>query len=290
MRNAPGPKAKPHQPNEPVLTDELTDPPWRHSHLPGGFCDREHIAYCHLHGSSLPVQLGFFKIDDWITARLAAGIARIGVARQRGAILSLWREAARLGLADSVPQNIRTVRLRLAPPRAWLPDEFAAVLAAIDGTPGAFACGVPRRLLLRAFCLVGFYSGLRPSDLLAIRTSDVAADGKLVVVVQKTGQIHDCRLPPDAMRALEATRYRSRALAFPISRKTLGGAWRTLRAKAGLTGTPKWLRRTGATRCEQQQPGSAMAYLGHRTPGLEYRHYVDLRQLESQRPVPPGLE
>lgn len=33
-----------------------------------------------------------------------------------------------------------------------------------------------------------------------------------------------------------------------------------------------------------------MAHLGHRTPGLAYKHYVDPRLLEQDRPAPPVLK
>jgi len=235
--------------------------------------------------SSLTCEL----IDGWIAARLSAGRSRILVHRQRGAVLTLWRAAHAAGLAAQLPEDVRMVRVRLDPPRAWQPDEFVLLLAAIDRLHGAFACGVPRRLFLRALALVGYYSGLRPSDLRRLRAADISTTGRLVVRVQKTGQVFDCLLPADALAAIAATQPERRELLFPISRKTLCAAWRSLIKAAGIAGTPKWLRRTGATRCEQQQPGSAMAYLGHRTPGLAHRHYVDSRQIASQRPVPPPL-
>jgi hypothetical protein len=38
-------------------------------------------------------------------------------------------------------------------------------------------------------------------------------------------------------------------------------------------------RRTGATFVERDHPGAAMRYLGHKSPGLAYRHYVDRSKL-----------
>jgi hypothetical protein len=58
---------------------------------------------------------------------------------------------------------------------------------------------------------------------------------------------------------------------------------------AGLQGSTKWLRRSGATWCEVHQPGSAMAFLGHRTPGLAYKHYVDPRFVQRDKPRPPKI-
>lgn len=231
--------------------------------------------------------LSKWLVEVWIESRLLAGRSRIHIARQRSDLLTIWRAAHDEGIADEVPNNIRFVKLRTPPPKAWWPDEFKKLLQSIDTLPGAFACGVPKRLLLKALALVGYYSGLRPSDLRALRTCDIAANGRLAVVMQKTGAIHECTLPPDALAAIAATRPHGRALLFPISRKNLCFVWREASKRAGVPGTPKWLRRTGATRCEQQQSGSSMSYLSHKTPGLSFKHYVDPQQIASKRPVPP---
>lgn len=65
--------------------------------------------------------------------------------------------------------------------------------------------------------------------------------------------------------------------------------YRKLVAAAGVRGTSKWLRRSSATALERICPGSAMGHLGHKTPGLAYRHYVDPRMLQCGRPLPPEL-
>lgn len=236
------------------------------------------------HGGTVDtMQLSSVLLNGWISARLAADIARKTVAVQRTAIMSLWKEAARQGIAPPLAE-VRLVRVPRTIPQAWLPVEFTAILAAIDSLPGAFPCGVPRRLLIKALALVGYYSGLRPSDLLALRSIDVLADSTLVVRQSKTDEPITIVIPDDAMAAILATRPDTRERVFPLSRKSM---WFWFRKIRGTKGSPKWLRRTGATRCEQQQPGSAMAYLGHRTPGLAYAHYVDLRQISDTKPLPP---
>ena len=238
-----------------------------------------------------PVELSRISaqlLDGWIAARLAAGIARKTVQGQRSAIMCLWREAAEMGLAPPVGK-VRRVRVPPAIPVAWWPEEFQRLLSAADATCGAFACGVTRRLFLRAIFLVGYYTGLRPGDLLLLRSGDVIVSGRVVVVQSKTQQVIDVTLPADCLAAIQATHPEDRSLLFPVSRDLLAAWVRRLRKTAGCQGTPKWLRRTGATRCEQQQPGSAMAYLEHKTPGLAHKHYIDARQIQSQRPMPPAL-
>lgn len=118
----------------------------------------------------------------------------------------------------------------------------------------------------------------------ALRSGDITSSGRLVCVVSKTGRLFDCQLPVDAVAAIEATWPERRALIFPLSRKTCCRWWKEACRLAGCPGTPKWLRRSGATAVESQRPGSAKEFLGHATDGLAARHYIDPRQLPSTRP------
>ena len=63
---------------------------------------------------------------------------------------------------------------------------------------------------------------------------------------------------------------------------------KVLRSKS-LPGSIKWLRRTSATLLECVHPGAAKAHLGHRTHGLAYKHYVDPRLLQQNKPIPPSI-
>jgi integrase len=234
-------------------------------------------------------ELSAEMINGWIEARLKGGLARKTLHGQRADLVAMWRGAAEMGLAPPV-EKVRTLRVPPVIPRAWTADEFHLLLAAAQQTTGSFSCGVRRPTLLKAVLLTGFYTGLRPTDLLSLRTADLTPTGRMLVVQRKTQHPIDVTLPPDCLAAIRATHPEDRELLFPLSRFLLGAWVRILRRKAGCQGSPKWLRRTGATRCEQTQPGSAMAYLGHKTHGLAYKHYVDPLQIESTRPVPPAVD
>jgi hypothetical protein len=66
---------------------------------------------------------------------------------------------------------------------------------------------------------------------------------------------------------------------------------RRLVKQAGLDGTGKWLRRSGATYCEAAGY-DASGHLGHKSPGMKI-HYIDRLLLAEIRPdeprVPPVL-
>lgn len=97
-------------------------------------------------------------------------------------------------------------------------------------------------------------------------------------------------LPSVALNSFLLTKPEQRELAFPLTDKVLWYWFDKITEAAGVNGSAKWVRRTGATRVEQHQPGSAMAYLGHKTAGLAYQHYVDARQIQSNRPMPPPID
>jgi hypothetical protein len=74
-----------------------------------------------------------------------------------------------------------------------------------------------------------------------------------------------------------------------LSRRPLFANFREIAAHAGLVGTSKKIRKSGATAVENMQPGSAKGFLGHQSHGLAYKFYVDPRKAGPNRPEPPRL-
>lgn len=234
------------------------------------------------------IELSDELLNRWITARLEAKKSRRTVRGQRGSILTLWRAAHEGGLLENGPGCVKVVRIPHTNPNAWWPDEMARLLRAAEQAPGRFKLGCRRCDMLTAFLLVGYYSMLRQCDLLKLRKADVRADGRILITQQKTGDLVEGSLLPDAMEALRRIETDSEYL-FPLRKKTLNYWWGWLKKQARVPGTQKWLRRTGATQCEIRQPGSAQHALGHRTPGLAYRSYIDARQLPQRTATPPRI-
>ena len=116
--------------------------------------------------------------------------------------------------------------------------------------------------------------------MLLIEREQIMDDGRFTVVQHKTGKPIDCRLPPEAMEAIDKIR-----LQTPAGQDDF--KYLTYRAK--LPGSIKWLRRTGATWCESVTPGSASSFLGHRSPELAARHYLDPRFLKRSTALPPSI-
>lgn len=228
-------------------------------------------------------------LNRWISDRLEAGISRATVRNQRGAILTLWRAAYEAGILPAAPARVKKVRGPATLPQAWEASQVQQLLFAVNLIDGTFSCGVPRKALIRALVLTGWYSGLRPCDLLSLKREQIGSNGTLIIVQKKTGAPIMTRLPEDCMAAIEATFPPERDRIFPISNKVLFYWWKQLQSLSGIRGSPKWLRRSGATAVESEHPGSAMGFLGHRTPGLAWKHYIDARMIQLCKPMPPRI-
>lgn len=166
------------------------------------------------------------------------------------------------------------------------------LLAAADKLTGKlYSSGVSRAAFWRAWILVAYYTGLRRSDMLRLRFEDVGADGRLFVVQHKTSNMVKCQLPGDARAAIMASVPPRRRLIFGgiLGPSRLWKEFSEVVRLARLRGSTKKLRATGATWCEAKTPGSAMRFLGHKTPGLAYKHYVDPRFIDEERVSPPTL-
>lgn len=196
--------------------------------------------------------------------------------------------------AEHLIRRIRRIKVVNRPPVAWCADEMARLVTATDGMTGKLLSGCPAGLFFRAFVMTGYYTGFRFSDLHGLRVEQLRG-ARLHVVQHKTGQPIAKLLPPEAVDALEllanhpANTDRKTFFLWALKEHWLRVHFRRLCKAAGVSGSPKWLRRSGATAVEAQSPGSASRFLGHLSPELAMKHYVDQSLLPNAVPVPPSL-
>lgn len=227
-------------------------------------------------------------INRWIVDCQESKAAPETIRSRRVAICCLWRAAYDAELVPRPPERIRKVKVPQKLPTAWYPCEMTKLLEAAGRVLGRFQLhGVKRCDFWAAWILVAHHSGLRRGDLVELRFDQITPAGHLVVVQHKTGDTIRRQMPDSALDAI-------RAISIPKRRRIFGDVLSVVRIRkefrsviqsAGLRGSTKQLRRTGATWCEVEKPGSAKEFLGHRTPGLAYRSYVDPRHLKA---VPVG--
>jgi integrase len=148
---------------------------------------------------------------------------------------------------------------------------------------------VPKSVVLLAWTLVGFETGLRFSDIHHLKRSDIRND-TITVVCQKTGKLACRRISDECQRALYEMCRRSpdeTVFLWALSRRHAFVTWKKFLKWAGMEGSSKWLRRSGATAVESISPGAAQHFLGHSSADLARRHYIDPSLLPPVISPPP---
>jgi integrase len=224
------------------------------------------------------------KIDAYLTVALKT-LAPQTVQNHRRMLNTLRRAAMRDGvMVDQCTRNLRRVKCNRPLVRAWSHDEIRHLLSVASQMSGStHAC--PLRILLPAYILVGYASGLRLGDMLQIRHDQIRGK-RLSLVLNKTGQPHVVVLTDQSLAAIATLPRRSRIFGDLVSRRQLINHFRKLMKRSGLPGSSKFLRRSSATYAEIAGINPT-GHLGHLTPGLAQRHYIDqLLVGEGKRSVP----
>lgn len=247
------------------------------------------VASSMLAAGITPSTLNDSSVNRWLASLRQSPTTRSNYRRMA---VTLWRFACDAGSAADYPKKLARVKSRPRPPVAWTMTEMAALVAGARRMTGRFKRSrCPMALFYEAFIRVGFETGLRFSDILSLRC-DQLREGRLYVVPNKTGAQVPKRLSApcvDVLTKLSVLSGGATFFAFAICPRRAREHFKALARSVGLQGTPRWLRRTGATHCEIAQPGSATRFLGHLSPGLAYKFYVDRTLLDDQCPSPPPI-
>ena len=227
------------------------------------------------------------NIDAYLTQALNH-LAASTVHNHRRMLSTLRRAALRDGLVvDDCTLPIRRVKHTLPMVRAWTHDEMRHLLSVASEMPGG-TLYCPHRILLPAWILVGYSSGLRLGDLLTITYDSLRGD-RLATVLQKTRQPHVVVLDTNALESIRSLPRRGpKIFGGLVGRSRIIVAMRTVVKRAGLTGSGKYLRRASATYA-QMAGIDASGHLGHLTPGMK-RHYLDPIILSDLKRAVPSLE
>ena len=227
------------------------------------------------------------NIDAYLTHALNH-LAASTVHNHRRMLSTLRRAALRDGLlVDDCTRPIRRVKHTLPMVRAWTHDEMRHLLSVASEMPGG-TLYCPHQILLPAWILVGYSSGLRLGDLLAV-TYDALRGDRLATVLQKTRQPHVVVLDNNALESIRSLPRRGpKIFGGLVGRSRIIVAMRALVKRAGLTGSGKYLRRASATYA-QLAGMDATGHLGHLTPGMK-RHYLDMVILSDLKRAVPSLD
>jgi integrase len=213
-------------------------------------------------------------------------------ANYRRMALTLWRFAADQQLCDHYPRSVLKVKPRRSPVVAWSRSEMSRLIAAASQYQHTLATGCQASLFFEGWVRCGYETGLRFSDQLHLACASLR-DGRLHCVMNKTGQPISKNLTPRLVGILTELSVRGNGRTFfraHLAERWLRVHFARICRQAGINGTPKFLRRTGATMVEANQPGMAGRFLGHLSHGLAEKHYIDKTLLPNACPGPPQLQ
>lgn len=190
---------------------------------------------------------------------------------------------AKIAVEEGLIKPLGKVRRPKVPPKipvAWTVEE----LVRLRNAAGAMTKPLYWRTLIDAT----YDAALRKEDMLNFDMQSLRPDGSADVVQRKTQSIHTVKFRPETLAAMRELGGRY-PLHWPKSgQKEFYGHWKKLRTMAGLTsGGMQQLRRTSATFTAKVQPGMASRLLGHRTPGLAEKSYIDPRIAGEHAVEPP---
>lgn len=194
--------------------------------------------------------------------------------RMRGDLMGLARHAAESG-ACQFPRKVRPVKVPRKAPRGIRPEQVARLIECCPKLPPR-KNGMHLGNYFAALIGVAWYTGLRRGDLFAFDMRELDDSGIYPVTQNKTGEVVWRWIAPDIVAKLERLDPR-RPLRWQGAKRMLYVYFAKLKELAGVT-TPGYLhllRRSAASDVERQQPGAAGPFLGHLTPGMAEKHYID---------------
>lgn len=230
-------------------------------------------------------------VNRYLKSRLETR-STVTVANERRVILTVWRWAWETGRIEDPPRGIMRVQQRPKPIRAWTMGDLSLIARRTSGYSGKrMRCGADRGDFLHCWIMLGYETGARWGDLWAMRRDDL--QGNVIRwQTNKTGECQHRPLTDTCMASVNAMLSRSpdgRILGWVCNKRYAMRLMKEHLLSCGLEGSSKWLRRSGATHVEQYNPGKAKVFLGHRSPGMADRHYIDHSQIRRNDIVVPSL-
>lgn len=213
----------------------------------------------------------------------------------KGDLLAMWRYAVEAEMLDHEPKRIRRVHCPKEIPRAWTLEELADLIRQARTLTGYYSTGISRAGFWELVARLGYETGFRRSDLIEIRFDEVERThfGAIIYHVHsKTGVGQLAVITHDTVAAIDAIANpkRDAILEWPFHEWTFRQDLGRLVDAAGLDGTSKFLRRSCASYgAREENEERAMKLLGHLTPGLARKHYIDPRIADQIKPVLPRI-
>ena len=230
------------------------------------------------------------RVNAYLQAR-STEVSSLTVKNERGHLLTLWKFGFQTSLLDDMPRGVMSVKVRRQPVKAWTREQLQTLLRHAGTLHSRMRSGPKKGAFLRAWVLLGYETGARLGDLMAFAECHLDEDS-IAWTQSKTGDPMVRMLSPTCRESIAHMLTMSpdgRILGWAATKRQATRIMREAVEGAGLSGTGKWLRRSGATHCEMERPGAGRLHLGHRSPALFEQAYCDWSQMRTRTPVVPEL-
>ena len=244
-----------------------------------------------------PARLADFDdltVAGFLEHRRAKGLSPFTVERERSGLVALWGLAARRGLVSQWPE-VPPAKLPRRAPEAWTVPQMHQLFSTARNAPG-WVNGVPANEFWAALLAVLWETGERISAVLAATKADYHRPTVLIRGESRKGGIADrvYTLSPATCHRLElAMDHRQPTIFFwPGCHSALWGAWKRLVQRAGLPagrGSGFHMVRRSAASHLAAHGGDATEFLGHRSPELARKWYLDPRITRAGKPSPADV-
>lgn len=231
------------------------------------------------------------RVNAYLRSRVAS-VSSVTVRSERVMLLTLYRFAYEVGMIDHAPRGVMRIKAIRKPTKAWTVPELQALIEATRRHDGQrLRSGADLGLFLRTWTLLAYECGARFGDCMAFGRDNLTGDA-LAWIQAKTG---DPMVRPLSAACLEACAAMLKAspdgriIGWACGGRMAQRHMRALIDGVGLTGTSKYLRRSGATHCEMERAGAGRLHLGHRSPALFEAAYCDWAQLRTKTPKTPAI-
>jgi integrase len=230
-------------------------------------------------------------VNNWLVLRQKSGLSPDTVHGDRAKILAIWRAAAEAELC-APPGKVRRIKRPRKIPRAFTHEAIVALLHVARRLRGTMKykradgkwhdTGVLRRLYWPSWINAAYDCGLRRSNQMIIERNWIMpyeGGGILGVTMPKTGRTIVIRFRPDTMADIDALC--NGRTTGPIwfdypTRRVWCQAFKRLCKSAGVDGTAKWLRRSGASYTAREYGReAAKRFLGHASDTVADASYID---------------
>lgn len=230
-------------------------------------------------------------INKYLKTRLDK-VTTITAKNNRTILLCLYRFAYENDIINYPIKNILKIKVKKAPVKAWTHDDLKFMLKETEKFSNKKTrSGIGWDVFLKCWILLAYESGARFGDVFHFKRENLD-NNILRWTMSKTCDPMTKILSESCLKYINILLDKSdddTILGYIVKKRQAHRIMRLFIDSCSLEGTSKFLRRSGATHIEQNNPGMAKFHLGHRTNGLAEKHYLDYGQIKRNIPVVPSL-